>query len=123
MPDEQPAKAAKAPDETQARPERPQPAAQAAPEPDEDPGIPTGFPVPVPAPGDEPRDEQPDAERVPPGHKRLHTVWPLTTLHLPPLKEGGETVTITREGTVVDEATADRAHTNARLTGHALRES
>lgn len=104
-------------------PEQPQPAASEPAEAPAGPGIPTGFPEPVPAPGTAPEAApDPDAEPVPRGHVRLATQWPLTELHLPPLEAGGTTVTITQDGTVVDQAAADRAHLTARLAGHVLRE-
>lgn len=91
-----------------------------APEPgapqDDVPLIPTGFPVPVQ------QAQVPDREQAKPGHVTLATRPPMDRLTVPPLEGGGETVTITAEGTEVDDATAARAHEAARLAGISLRE-
>jgi hypothetical protein len=52
----------------------------------------------------------------------LVPVSPLGGLVLPPLEEGGETVTITVDGTEVSAADAERAHAVAMKNGFKLRE-
>lgn len=61
-------------------------------------------------------------EEIPEGHLRLATRWPVGDLTIPPLTAGGDTTVITREGTVVDAATAARARAAAHAAGHPLRE-
>jgi hypothetical protein len=61
-------------------------------------------------------------EEIPEGHVRLATRWPVGDLTVPPLDAGGDTVIITREGTVVDAETAARARQAAHAAGHPLRE-
>lgn len=56
------------------------------------------------------------------GHVNLATVPPMTELHVPPLEDGGETVTIDVYGTEVDDATAERAYAAAQAAGLTLRE-
>jgi hypothetical protein len=56
------------------------------------------------------------------GHVNLATVPPMTELIVPPLEEGGETVTIDVYGVEVDDATAERAHAAAQAAGLTLRE-
>jgi hypothetical protein len=57
-----------------------------------------------------------------PGKVTLATVWPLGSVVLSPLEEGGKTVIITEEGTEVSEADADRARAEALKSGLRLRE-
>jgi hypothetical protein len=83
---------------------------------DSPPPIPTGFPE-APAPV----VPQP-AKPARPGHVTLATRAPMGALTVPPLEGGGEAVTITADGTEVDDATALRAHEAARLAGFTLRE-
>lgn len=82
---------------------------------DETPAIPTGFPEPAPEP-------EKTERKVRAGNVILATRHPMGDLTVPPLEGGGETVTITADGTEVDKATAERAHQAARLAGFALRE-
>lgn len=72
----------------------------------------TGFPeavTPEPAP-------KPSAD----GIVRLATVPPLGSVTVPPLDEGGPTAVITRDGTEVDETTAERALAAAQSGGYKL---
>lgn len=57
-----------------------------------------------------------------PGHVILATVEPVTEVHVPALDEGGASVVITRDGTEVDEATAERAYAAAMESGYRLRD-
>lgn len=75
--------------------------------------IPTGFPEPVTP--DEPRSPAAD------GRIRLAPVG-FAELIVPPLEAGGESFTITADGTDVDEETAERAREAARLAGFSLRQ-
>jgi hypothetical protein len=56
------------------------------------------------------------------GHVNLATVPPMTELIVPPLEDGGETVTIDVYGVEVDDATAERAYAAAQAAGLTLRE-
>jgi hypothetical protein len=82
----------------------------------------TGPPEPAPQPA------APKAP-LPPAHDpgdtvTLYAVPPMGTMTVPPLEDGddSEPVVITRYGTQVDGATADRAHEAAALAGFTLRE-
>lgn len=80
------------------------------------PAIPTGFPeLPAFAP---PEPRKPSR----PGYVTLATRPPVGSLSVPPLEGGGETVTITVDGTEVDAGTAARARHAATLAGTTLRE-
>jgi hypothetical protein len=59
----------------------------------------------------------------PPGKVTLYAIPPMGTMTVPPLDPGGEPVVITRYGTVVDTATARRAHEAAAASGFAIREA
>jgi hypothetical protein len=74
----------------------------------------TGFPEAV-TPGPE---RKPSAD----GMVTLAAEAPLGSVTVPSLDEGGETVVITRDGTEVDEATAERALAAAQSGGYKLRQ-
>lgn len=81
------------------------------------PPIPTGFPETPPSVAPQP------AKQARPGFVTLAVRPPVGELTIPPLEGGGEVVTITPDGTEVDDATAARAHEAARLAGFTLRET
>lgn len=87
--------------------DQPQPAT-GPPEPAPQPAAPAAPPRPAHAPGDT---------------VTLFAVPPMGTLTVPPLEgDDSDPVVITRYGTQVDGATADRAHEAAALAGFTLRE-
>jgi hypothetical protein len=105
-------------------------------EPAEDPPVPPPIPTGFPPPAEEgtaqsggvavtdtgtavfPQPMEPARE----GHVNLATVPPMTELIVPPLEDGGETVTIDVYGVEVDDATAERAYAAAQAAGLTLRE-
>ena len=74
-------------------------------------------PAPAKSAADKAAPVKDDGTRV-----TLVPVSPLGGLVLPPLEEGGETVTITVDGTEVSAADAERAHAVAMKNGFKLRE-
>jgi hypothetical protein len=96
------------------------------------PPIPTGFPPPAEEGTAQsggvavtdtgtavfPQPMEPARE----GHVNLATVPPMTELIVPPLEDGGETVTIDVYGVEVAEAVAERAYAAAQAAGLTLRE-
>jgi hypothetical protein len=72
--------------------------------------------VTPPAP---PAPAKPDA----PGTVTLYAIPPMGTMTVPPLGDGDEAIVITRYGTVVDTATARRAHEAAAASGFRIREA
>lgn len=96
------------------------------------PPIPTGFPVaadaaPVQSGGITVTETGTAVYPQPmkparPGHVNLATVPPMGSLTVPPLEDGGETVTIDVYGVEVDDATAERAYAAAQAAGLTLRE-
>lgn len=89
----------------------------------------SGIVQPEPATGPPEPAPQPAAPKAPPRPPHdpgdtvtLYAVPPMGTMTVPPLDGDGEPVVITRYGTQVDGATADRAHEAAALAGFTIRE-
>lgn len=78
---------------------------------------------PEPAPKVTPPAPAAPPKPAAPGMVTLYAVPPMGTMTVPPLEgDDGEPVVITRYGTEVDLATAQRAHEAAALAGFSIRE-